>query len=310
MENKVKIRIEYKNGILNIPASVADNVAGATKTDLALILLLAKEPSACDSLDVKADELAEKLGVDRAEITASIAFWRGAGVIAVEDEKRRTPERKLAPSREIPPLSAEDVERMAKTAPERLSLIDACAQTLGRMLNSSESSCLLALRDYLGVDDEYILLTAAYCVRKGKKNVKYIEKTALSLYDSEIESTSALEEHLLRLETRDELESRLRRLIGAGERSFTSKEKERFGRWQEEYGFDFDVIRLAYEKTVDATGKASVAYMDKILTSWHEKGYRTPDDVTSCESAAKDAKGSFDTDDFFSMAVKRGLENG
>ena len=306
----MKIRIEYKNGILNVPASVADNIGGATKTDLALILLFAKDPSVCDAIDSKADELAEKLGTDRAEIMASVAFWRGAGVISVEDEKRRVPERKLAPSREIPPLSAEDVERMAKTAPERLTLIDACSQTLGRMLNSSESSCLLALRDYLGVDDEYILLTAAYCVRKGKKNVKYIEKTALSLYDNDIETTSALEEHLLWLETRDELESRLRRLIGAGERSFTSKEKERFGRWQREYGFEFNMIELAYEKTVDATGKASVAYMDKILSSWHEKGYRTPDDVTSGESSAKSASGSFDTDDFFSMAVKRGLENG
>lgn len=307
----MKIRIEYKNGILNIPAAVADNLGNATKTDLALILLLARDPSSCDAVDAKADELAQMLGTDRAEINASIAFWRGAGVFSAEDEKRRTPERRTpAPSRDIPPLSAEDVERMANTSPERLTLIDACSQTLGRMLNSSESSCLLALRDYLGVDDEYILLTAAYCVRKGKKNVKSIEKTALSLYDSDIESTSALEEHLLWLETRDELEARLRRLIGAGERSFTSKEKERFGRWQKDYGFEFDLIELAYEKTVDATGKASVAYMDKILSSWHEKGFRTPDDVAAGDAPAAGKSGSFDTDDFFSMAVRRGLENG
>ncbi len=302
----MKIRIEYKNGILNIPASVTDCLTGATKTDLALILLIAKDPSVCDAIDTRAEELAKALGTDRSEIMASIAFWRGAGVISTDDEKR-TQSRAQTMPRTVPPLSAEDIDRMAKTAPERLSLVDACSQTIGHVLNSSEASCILALRDYLGVDDEYLLLTAAYCVRKGKKNVKYIEKTALGIYDEGVESTSALEEHLLKLETRDELESRIRRLIGAGERAFTPKEKERISRWQDEYAFGFDVLELAYQKTVDATGKASLAYMDKILSSWHQKGFKTLDDINAGDAAPADKKGSFDTDDFFSMAVKRGL---
>ncbi len=301
----MKIRIEYKNGILNIPAAVIDNLVGATKTDLALIMLLAKDPSVCESLETKTQELAEKLGTDRDDIKSAIAFWRGAGVLAVEDKRD---ERRVAPKREIPPLSASDVERMSKEAPERLSLLDACSQTLGHILNSSESSCLLALRDYLGVEDEYILLVAAYCARKGKKNVKYIEKTALSIYDNEIESILALEEYLFKLETKDEFENRLRRLLGVGARTFTKAERERFDRWQNTFGFGFDLIELAYEKTANATGTASVAYMDKILSSWNEKGIKTPDDVAACDAEKKSIESSFDTDDFFSMAVKRGLK--
>lgn len=306
----MKIRIEYKNGIINVPASVTDNIAGATKTDLALILLLAKDPSVCDAVDTKINELAEALGTDRDDIRSSIAFWRGAGVLSADGEANRGTAKKPAPIRSIPPLSASDIERISKNSPERMSLLDACAQTLGRILNSSEGACLLALCDYLGVEDEYILLVSAYCARKGKKNVKYIEKTAISIYDNGIETVASLEEYLFKLEARDELESRLRRLIGAGDRSFTSKEHERLERWQNEYGFDFDMIKLAYEKTVDATGKASLAYMDKILASWNEKGFKTPDDVADGDPAAKDRSGSFDTDDFFSMAVKRGLKNG
>lgn len=301
----MKIRIEYKNGILNIPAAVIDNLSGATKTDLALIMLLAKDPSICESLETKTQELVEKLGTDRDDIKSAIAFWRGAGVLAVEDKRD---ERRVAPKREIPPLSASDVERMSKEAPERLSLLDACSQTLGHMLNSSESSCLLALRDYLGVEDEYILLVAAYCARKGKKNVKYIEKTALSIYDNEIETILALEEYLFKLETKDEFENRLRRLLGVGARTFTKAERERFDRWQNTFCFGFDMIDLAYEKTANATGTASVAYMDKILSSWHEKGLKTPDDVAACDAEKKSIESSFDTDDFFSMAVKRGLK--
>lgn len=306
----MKIRIEYKNGIINVPASVTDNISGATKTDLALILLLAKDPSVCDAVDTKINELAEALGTDRDDIRSSIAFWRGAGVLSADGEANRGTAKKPAPSRSIPPLSASDIERISKNSPERMSLLDACAQTLGRILNSSESSCLLALCDYLGVEDEYMLLVSAYCARKGKKSVKYIEKTAISIYDNGIETVASLEEYLFKLEARDELESRLRRLIGAGERSFTPKEQERLERWQNDYCFDFDMIKLAYEKTVDATGKASLAYMDKIISSWKEKGFKTPDDVAANASPANDRNGSFDTDDFFSMAVKRGLKSG
>ncbi len=302
----MKIRIEYKNGILNIPASVADVLSGATRTDLALILYLAKEPSVCDGFDKSISAVAEALGTDISEIKASLSFWRGAGVISTDEGSAR--QKKPSPSKSIPPLSSDDIDRMAKSAPERLSLIDACADTLGRILNSSEASCLLALRDYLGVDDEYILLIAAYCAAKNKKSVKYIEKTSVSIYDKGFDSTASLEEYLLWLEAYDKLESQIRRLIGAGARDFTAKEKERIERWHKTYGFDFEVIKAAYERTVDRTGKVALPYMDKILTSWHEKGFSTVADIEAGEAVSSAPQsGSFDTDDFFSMAVKRGL---
>lgn len=305
----MKLTLNYQNGILNIPVSAADAVKTATRTDMAVLLCVAAEPAAMADFDSCADAIALRAGITKEELTESVAFWRGAGVFTVVGGiPEPAPKKHLEPL-EMPRLTAADVAEIIEKTPERKGLIDACQQTMGKMFNTAECSVILGLKEYLGVDDEYILMVAAYCARREKKSVKYLEKTAISMYDREIDTTAALEEHLVWLETKDAFESKLRRLLGTGTRSFSKKEKDSIDRWVREYAFDFDVIELAYGKTVDAIGKASVPYMDRILGSWHEKGYKTASDVELGESGGKPVNTeNFDTDDFFRLAVKRGLE--
>lgn len=298
-----------------MPADVKNHVKSATKADLTVLILLAGEPQAWCDLDAVIDELAARADLGREEFLSAISFWRGAGVITTEGELKSSPQtvspkKTLRPKSEPATLSAQDVCEIMSSSPERLSLINACQQTMGKMFNTSEASVVLGLKEYLGVEDDYILMLAAYCVRRDKKSVKYLEKMALDLYDREIDTTPALEEHLCWVEKKDDFESKLRRLLGTGARAFSKKEKACIERWLREFAFEFAVIELAYSKTVDAIGKSSVPYMDKILQSWHTKGYKTVSDVESGESGSGNADtGNFDTDDFFSMAVKRGLKS-
>lgn len=312
---KVKISINYQNGILNIPAAAANHVKTATRTDLSVLVLIASDPGAYSDLDSCVDELSERAGVGRDEFMASLSFWRGAGAITLDGElsdaeRHNTPQKKLRPKSEMPMLTAEDVANITSSSPERLSLVSACQQTMGKMFNTSECSVILSVKEYLGVEDDYILTLAAYCVRRDKRSVKYLEKMALDLYGRDIDTTSALEEYLVWLETKDTFESKLRRLLGIGTRAFSKKEQECIERWLREYGYEYDMIEPAYSKTVDAIGKASVPYMDKILQSWYGKGYKSVADVEAGEGGgtANAETGNFDTDDFFRMAVKRGLD--
>ena len=45
------------------------------------------------------------------------------------------------------------------------------------------------------------------------------------------------------------------------------------------YGYGEEIIRMAYEVTVNATGNASIPYANSILTRWHEAGMKTSEDV-------------------------------
>ena len=84
-------------------------------------------------------------------------------------------------------------------------------------------------------------------------------------------------------------------------------------------------IGLAYDLTVGATEKASVAYADKIITRWNTEGCKTLADVNallekekaekaeksakkpqkSAKEAEKDEMRSFEVEDFFAHALDR-----
>ena len=82
-------------------------------------------------------------------------------------------------------------------------------------------------------------------------------------------------------------------------------------------GFDIDIIKLAYNVTVDAKGSPSIAYVNSVLANWNRDGLRTADAIEKAQEEFKAAKnktgkksgdsesGSFDTDDFFNAALRR-----
>ena len=117
-----------------------------------------------------------------------------------------------------------------------------------------------------------------------------------------------------------EVEGQLRTLFGMGARALTPKEKKCFSTWLYEYRYGMEIIRLAYDVTVDAKGSPNMSYMNSVLANWNRDGLRTPEAVQSAQAAfhAEQEKtrtggkgkttaptGSFDTDDFFSAAVRR-----
>ena len=52
--------------------------------------------------------------------------------------------------------------------------------------------------------------------------------------------------------------------------------------WQE-WSFEDEAIRLAYEKTVLKKQAMNWPYMNSILRSWHQKGLRTKEEILKAE---------------------------
>ena len=74
-------------------------------------------------------------------------------------------------------------------------------------------------------------------------------------------------------------EGTVRRIMGIGERSFTTAEKAHIVKWFGEYQSSEELITLAYDKTIASISKPSVPYMSKLLARWYESGYKTAQDV-------------------------------
>jgi DnaD/phage-associated family protein len=89
-----------------------------------------------------------------------------------------------------------------------------------------------------------------------------------------------------------------------------------FTRWTQTYGYDTDIIRIAYDITVNAIQKPVPKYADKIIEKWYSEGLRTLADIEAFESKKKDmpkdngeVQKSYEIDDFFAAALNRSLKD-
>ena len=256
-------------------------------------------------------EAAAYLKITAGEVESALCFWRGAQLLDTAEAE------KPAAHAKINLFQSYDGELLAKQVEENATFKTLCEfmeKKLEKLLNKNDLNSLFYLFDYVGLSAEYIMALTEYCVQKGKGSMQYILKTALGKADDGVDTYEKLEEWLRRKRSADDSVRRLAAACGWGDRELTANEKKYVRRWFEEEQASYELVHLAYEKTVDSIGKVKLAYMNKILESWFEKGYQTPEDVNHDRQAPKkkdgaEAGSSFDADDFFAAAVKKGMSS-
>ena len=317
----MKLCFTYGNDALMLPVQVIQHVDKANKRDIKVLLALAAEPMARADLAAGTRIVSQRLALGEREIDAAIAFWRGAGVISVLDEGEKaaatapstteTQQQTTAPrviaDGGLPAYSSTELSGLLERRRELASLIDECQRVFGKIFNTREVSQIAGMVDYLGFEGDYILSLLSHCVRMEKKSLRYAEKMALSLHDEGITECSVLEERLQRIELMASSMGKIRTMFGLASRALTAKEKSMVERWVCQMQYSDDVLRLAYETTVNAINKPSIPYANTILERWYAEGYRTMADVEHAlaEYRRKKTEGSFDVDDFFEAALKR-----
>jgi len=332
-------KINYGNAVLNLPRSVIDNLEMADSIDIKTLLCLAANPRLCESGSI--EEIAALLQCRRDKVEAALKYWISNDVISNRESVQTSddyydesysaansageesisdnvpafvPEEKTYNpiKREIPTYSGEEMQALldADNGSRRV-LLDACQSITGRVFNVLEANKVVAMSDYLGLSDEHILMLFKYCRDRDKTSVHYVEKVAYNLYDEGVDTTEKLEIYLCEKEEKEKFEWKIRSLCGLGERALTTNEKKYLRRWTENFSFDFDMIAHAYEIMADHTGgRASFAYMDKVLEGWYNNGIKDPSQITENTVNVKNNGnyGNFDTDEFYGLALKKSSE--
>lgn len=322
----MKLKIDGKQNNPILPRAVEPLLADADAADLRVLIYAALRDA--DGEDFEPKDAAEALALTESEVRSSVKFWRGAGLLgasrrpAVEKADAAVPTAAAdvpapadKPLRNKAPmqLSGAELCRVAKENADFSDLLHAAQQTAGWIFNESEIGIVASLYASLHLPGEFILNLIGYYVCKKEMPLRYVEKVAYDLCDKGITTPAALEEWLRRREESETHEGIVRRLFGLGQRTLTEKERAAVDSWFGLLGYGEDMVRAAYEKTVNTIGKASIAYASSILRAWHEAGYKTPADVEAAKGAkrakpaAKSGKQpqSFDTEDFFEKAIRR-----
>lgn len=188
---------------------------------------------------------------------------------------------------ERPRYTENDVVRAMDTDSEFKVLYGEVQRLLGKALNTEELKILLGFTRYLGLSPEVISVLICYCKERARQkgstrnpSLRTIEKEAYAWAEQGIDT---MEEAAAYIQNQNMRHSRLQQLMGLLQirgRSLTPGE-EKYARQWLEWGFDDEVISMAYERTCLNTGGLSWAYMNKILTRWRESGWFTAQQIRS-----------------------------
>lgn len=307
----MKISIKYTGGIINLPSNVVDIVPQACDTDLKVLVTIFAYSSHFGDFESVIPIIADKLELTTNEVLGALGFWAKNGIIDMDgcELSSKSVSLEVDKTNVSPTYTGAQISKLVNSNPSFKMLADCAQDVLGKSFTQTDYNSLLYIKDYYKFSDEYILMLLAYCVENDTSNWAYIRKTSKILYDEGIDTYEKLEEHFAARRNKRSFEYKIRKLFGVGGREFTTKERAIFEKWVDaKHGYD--LIKKAYEISVDNTGKSSWNYTNKVLENWLASGVKTVEDAEKAKSSHKNklSMSSFDTDDFFEAALKRSEE--
>jgi len=181
-------------------------------------------------------------------------------------------------------MVCEELEKNSKFR----QLYETVPHKLKAIINPKELEILYNL--YMKMDMELLLKIAEYCGESStnpKSVVNYFEQTALGLADDGITTLEQYGKYLEDARKVVDYEEKIRKMFALGEKKLSSKERNLIKTWALEYNHSDEMLiegyRIALEKD-----KATIPYINAIYLNWHEKGFKTVEDVKNEFKSKKD----------------------
>ncbi|MBO5227177.1 MAG: DnaD domain protein [Ruminococcus sp.] len=278
--------------MFGVPVAVVDKYLKlATPSQLKVMLYLLRHQ--CSSIDTK--KISEALSVNEELVEEAIMFWEQTDLFTGDlqdessaDEKSALSEKAEHVSQTSPAITAQrsssditltpsEIASELKRDTGLMNLFRMAEQLTGEPLNHMQQRSLLWQYQYLSVSGDIILTIMSYCRSMGKNSIQYAEKLLTAWWDRGICTMQQINDEIVKDQQRRSYHGTIARTLDMN-RPPTPKQREYFDSWQA-MQIPVDLIRYAYEKTIEQTNKLSLAYMQKILTTWAEAGYKTREDV-------------------------------
>ena len=237
--------------------------------------------AAAEGREADNETIAKSLHILVTDVENAWKYWSDRGLLKITGEGieygRVMPEEDRSVDKP-PHVSSRDIAAALKLDPGMKDTISMVEQLMDKPLTQREITCIFNFMDWYGMDRNLVLMLFEYCISMDKRSFAYIEKVAQSWNRDGINDIKSAEAVIKRANAEKKFQGQCRKLFGI-DRAFTSSELKYINSWKSEMNFSISMIQQAYDITIKNTGKLAMAYMNKILTSWHQKGIKTPDKI-------------------------------
>ncbi len=224
--------------------------------------------------------VAEKLNATESDVLRAWAYWMDRKIMRKTEEKLQ--KKTVLLSSERPDYTPAELAIYRERNESVQKLFDSAQKKLGKLLSHQDMSTLFSFHDWLRMPLEVIELLLSYCTANGHKGMRYIEKVAVGWAEEGIDTE---EKAIAYIELRRTGFRTILKAFGQGNRLPVETEEKYMKAWLREYQLPMEIIKIACERTVLQTGKASFPYADKILREWKTAGVKTTADVEELDKA-------------------------
>ena len=272
--------------VFAVPGAIVDeHLKSCDETALKVLLLILRRGSQSTP-----KEIADFLGAEIAAVEQAFNYWARLGVIKESAPPPKEPAAKasapLQPAPALQPISILPGRSRRKLTTRQINDMSKCDDTIAFLLREAQmiigkpltpvaTDTVTSLYSYYGMNPQVLLMLLQYCVSQKRDNMRYIEKVAASWIEMGIDTHEKAEREILAKVEQASQESIVRRLLGIGDRSLISSEREYIAAWKEQ-SIPTELVGLAYERTIEQKGKLSLPYINGILQNWRQKGISTP----------------------------------
>ena len=264
------------SAVFTVPAAVADKHLKLARGEHIKVLLYIMR-----NMSVNPDnaEIAAAAGLSEYEVEEALLYWAGAGILLPDGRSAEKTEIKAPAVKQNAKPDRADVARRGAEDEKIRYLLTETQMKLGRNLKSNESSTLVWLSDDLGLDVSLILMIVQYAAAHGKPRIGFIESTATDWVNRGIDTIAEADRELNKMAMSEQAWGIVCSSFGLEKRKPSKNELKLSLMWTDEWKMSREMLTAAYNACVDSISKFDMKYVSKILENWHEKGYKTPDDI-------------------------------
>lgn len=299
-----KVNCGIWGAMFGVPSIVADNFLKlASGNQIKVLLYLLR----CSGKLCSTEEISSNTGVSADETEEAVIFWQQANVLSPQANTSSAGIQSIMPQQTEVKAVQPQPQPLAKSAPEPMpdhktnlsgseiaAIMDGSqdirelfkiAESILGALKNSQMNSMIWMYDHLGLKKEVIITLISYCASIEKINTAYMEKIASVWAENDINTINAAQDEIQRMNASKEYSAKIAKLFHMQSRP-TTKQNEFIQQWKNA-GISLDLIRLAYEKTIEQINKLNFNYINKILISWQDSGFKTVQDVEAAESEYK-----------------------
>ena len=233
--------------------------------------------------DVKLNDLSKKLNIPLKEINDGSKFLEEQGLImkkttgyVIIDLQEVTLHNLYTPNLS---LSKEKIEQNAKSKSKSKAIEHINNMYFQGIMGPSWYNDIdLWFRKY-GFDEQVMIALFDYCYKRSALHRNYVQTVAEAWASNKVKTWNDLDNYYSNQESLNKIKKSIAKKLGKYN-GLTQYEQAYIENWVSNFGYDMDIIEIALKRTTFKQNP-TFEYINNIITNWHERGLKTPEQVNA-----------------------------